>query len=157
RGGEKAWSWIKKGIPLRVEVGPRDMQKNSVFVGRRDHAPKDKQSVGRDEFIAGIADLLDAIQDSLLNKAKKFRDENTKELSTEAEFIEFFTPQNLDEPEIHGGFASVGFCCDTELEEKISKKHKVTVRCIPTATSDEVVPCVFTGKPGKRVVFAKSY
>ncbi|MEM7792099.1 MAG: proline--tRNA ligase, partial [Verrucomicrobiota bacterium] len=46
RGGEKAWSWIKKGIPLRVEVGPRDMQKNSVFVGRRDHAPKDKQSVG---------------------------------------------------------------------------------------------------------------
>ncbi|MEM1223503.1 MAG: proline--tRNA ligase [Verrucomicrobiota bacterium] len=157
RGGEKAWSWIKKGIPLRVEVGPRDMQKNSVFVGRRDRAPKDKQSVGRDEFVAGIAGLLDAIQDSLLNKAKQFREEHTKEITTEAEFIEFFTPENPANPEIHGGFASVGFCCDAELEEKISKEHKVTVRCIPTETLDEVVKCAFTGKPGKRVIFAKSY
>jgi len=70
---------------------------------------------------------------------------------------EFFTPQNKGNPEIHGGFATMGFCCDAELEARIAKEHKVTVRCIPIATQDEVVPCVFTGKPGKRVLFAKSY
>ena len=157
RGGEKSWGWIKKGIPLRVEVGPRDMEGGSVFVGRRDRAPKDKQSIARDQFVAEIADLLDEMQAALLAKAKAFRDANTREITTEAEFVEFFTPKNVEQPEIHGGFASMGFCCDAELEDKIAKEFKVTVRCIPTATADEIVPCVFTGKPGKRVIFAKSY
>ena len=157
RGGEKAWSWIKKGIPLRVEVGPRDMESGSVFVGRRDRAPKDKQGVPRDTFVSSIADLLDEMQAGLLAKAQAFRKEHTREITSEAEFIEFFTPQNKENPEIHGGFASMGFCCDAELEDRIAKQYKVTVRCIPNATVDEVIPCVFTGQPGKRVVFAKSY
>ncbi|HBR94379.1 MAG TPA: proline--tRNA ligase, partial [Opitutae bacterium] len=154
RGGEKSWGWIKKGIPLRVEVGPRDMEAGNVFVGRRDRAPKDKQSIPRDQFVSGVADLLDEMQAGLLAKAKAFRKAHTREITTEAEFVEFFTPKGN---EIHGGFASMGFCCDAELEEKIAKQYKVTVRCIPNATVDEVVPCVFTGKPGKRVIFAKSY
>jgi prolyl-tRNA synthetase len=157
RGGEKAWAWIKKGIPLRVEVGPRDMESGSVFVGRRDRAPKDKQSIPRDAFVAGITDLLEEMQAGMLAKAKAFRDEHTREITSEAEFIEFFTPKNADAPEIHGGFASMGFCCDAQLEDKIAKQYKVTVRCIPNASADEVVPCVFTGQPGKRVIFAKSY
>ncbi|MEO0510383.1 MAG: proline--tRNA ligase [Verrucomicrobiota bacterium] len=157
RGGEKAWSWIKKGIPVRVEVGPRDMENDSVFVGRRDRAPKDKQSIDRSKFVSGITALLDEIQDSLLAKAKGYLEEHTREITSEAEFIEFFTPQNKENPEIHGGFASMGFCCDAELEDKISKEYKATVRCIPTSTASEEVPCVFTGKPGKRVIFAKSY
>lgn len=157
RGGEKAWGWIKKGIPVRVEVGPRDMANNSVFVGRRDRAPKDKQGVDRAEFVGGVSALLDEIQDNLLARAKKFRKEHTREITTEEEFIEFFTPKNKDNPEIHGGFASMGFCCDSELEDQIAKKYKVTVRCIPNATLNEKVPCVFTSKPGKRVIFAKSY
>ena len=157
RGGEKAWSWIKKGIPLRVEVGPRDMDADSVFVGRRDRAPKDKQSIPRGQFVAGIADLLDEMQAGLLAKAKTFRQQHTREISTEAEFIDFFTPKNADNPEIHGGFASIGFCCDSELEDRIAKRYKVTVRCIPNQTVNEIVPCVFTGRPGKRVIFAKSY
>ncbi|MGB0744596.1 MAG: aminoacyl--tRNA ligase-related protein [Opitutales bacterium] len=157
RGGEKAWNWIKKGIPIRAEVGPRDMENNSVFVGRRDHPPKDKQGIGRAEFVAGISALLDEIQDNLLARAKAFREEHSREFSSEAEFVEFFTPRNRENPEMHGGFASVGFCCDPDLEDKIAKEHKVTVRCIPNATAGETVPCIFTGKPGKRVVFAKSY
>jgi len=157
RGGEKAWGWIKKGIPLRVEVGPRDMESGSVFVGRRDRAPKDKQSIPRDAFVAGITDILEEMQAGMLAKAKAFRDEHTREITSEAEFIEFFTPKNADAPEIHGGFASMGFCCDAQLEDKIAKQYKVTVRCIPNASVDEVVPCVFTGQPGKRVIFAKSY
>ena len=157
RGGEKTWSWIKKGVPVRVEVGPRDMEANSVFVGRRDRAPKDKQGIGRAEFVSGIAALLDEIQDNLLARAKAFRKEHTREITSEAEFVEFFTPHNVDQPEAHGGFASMGFCCDPELEDKIAKEHKVTVRCIPEETVGETVPCAFTGKPGKRVIFAKSY
>lgn len=157
RGGEKAWGWIKQGIPLRVEVGPRDMENDSVFVGRRDRAPKDKQSFGRADFVTGVVDLLEEMQAGLLAKAKAFRKANTREITTEAEFVEFFTAKNEKNPEIHGGFASMGFCCDSELEDQISKKYKVTVRCIPTATVKETVPCVFTGKPGKRVIFAKSY
>jgi prolyl-tRNA synthetase len=157
RGGEKTWAWVKKGIPLRVEVGPRDMESGSVFVARRDRAPKDKESIPREAFVAGIVDLLEAIQAGLLARAKAFRKANTCELNSEAEFVEYFTPKNTKQPEIHGGFASVGFCCDAELEARIAKEHKVTVRCIPNATLDETPPCIFTGKPGKRVIFAKSY
>ena len=157
RGGEKAWGWIKKGIPLRVEVGPRDMQAGTVFVGRRDRGPKDKESMPVEQFVSGIANLLDEMQAGLLAKAKAFQKEHTREITTEADFVEFFTPKNVDAPEIHGGFATMGFCCDSELEDKIAKEYKVTVRCIPNATADEVVPCVFTGQPGKRVIFAKSY
>ena len=109
------------------------------------------------QFVSGIANLLDEMQAGLLGKAKAFQKEHTREITTEADFAEFFTPKNIDTPEIHGGFASMGFCCDSELEDKIAKEYKVTVRCIPNATVDEVVTCVFTGQPGKRVIFAKSY
>ena len=157
RGGEKAWDWIKKGIPLRVEVGPRDMEAGTVFLGRRDRGAKDKESMPVEQFVSGIANLLDEMQAGLLAKAKAFQKEHTREITTEADFVEFFTPKNVDAPEIHGGFASMGFCCDSALEDKIAKQYKVTVRCIPIATADEVVPCAFTGQPGKRVIFAKTY
>ena len=152
RGGEKVWHWIKKGIPVRVEIGPRDMEKDSVFVGRRDKAPKDKQSHQRDEFVSGIAALLDEIQDALFARAKKIRTDNTREIKSEAEFKAFFTESGES-----GGFALMGFCCDPELEDQIAKQYKVSVRCIPIATADEAVSCAFTGKPGKRVIFARSY
>jgi prolyl-tRNA synthetase len=97
------------------------------------------------------------MQARLLAKAKSFQKENTRDITNETEFVEFFTPKNTSSPEIHGGFASMGFCCDPELEENISKKYKATVRCIPDISAEEVVPCVFTGLPGKRVIFAKSY
>lgn len=157
RGGEKSWSWVKKGIPVRVEVGPRDLENDAVFFGRRDREVKDKQAMGRSEFVGGIVGLLESIQANLLERARAFRSAHTRELDSEAAFIEFFTPQNSDNPEIHGGFASVGFCCDPELEERIAKQYKVTVRCVPFASEGEEVPCIFTGKPGKRVLFAKSY
>lgn len=152
RGGEKVWHWIKKGIPLRVEIGPRDMENDSVFVARRDKAPKDKQSHQRDAFVSGIASLLDDIQNTLFARAKKFRRDNTREIASEDEFKAFFTDSDKSV-----GFATMGFCCDPELEDEIAKKYKVSVRCIPTETADEEVPCAFTGNPGKRVIFAKSY
>ena len=152
RGGEKVWHWVKKGIPLRIEIGPRDMENDSVFVGRRDKAPKDKQSHKREAFVAGIASLLDEIQNALFARAKKFRNDHTREIDSEDGFKSFFTDSGES-----GGFASMGFCCDPKLEDEIAKKYKVSVRCIPTATADEKIPCAFTGKPGKRVIFARSY
>ncbi|MEL7072461.1 MAG: proline--tRNA ligase [Planctomycetota bacterium] len=72
RGGDKVWGWIKKGIPVRVEVGERDMEAGTVFVGRRDRGHKDKASLLRDEFIAGLPEVLSEIQAGLLAKAKAF-------------------------------------------------------------------------------------
>ena len=157
RGGEKVWHWIKKGIPVRIEIGPRDMENNSVFVGRRDQSPKDKQSHQRDAFVANISDLLNEIQSRLFARAKKFLEDHTREIASETEFKEFFTDTNDGKQTSQGGFASMGFCCDPELEDQIAKKYKVSVRCIPNDTMDEDVPCVFTGKLGKRVIFARSY
>ena len=69
RGGDKVWHWIKKGVPLRLEIGPRDIEKDALFVGRRDRAPKDKQSIARSEFVATVAATLQSIQDELFARA----------------------------------------------------------------------------------------
>ena len=91
RGGDKVWGWIKKGIPVRVEVGERDMEAGTVFVARRDRGHKDKASLPRDEFIAGLPEVLSEIQAGLLAKAKAFRDEHTKVIDDEESFRAFFT------------------------------------------------------------------
>jgi prolyl-tRNA synthetase len=72
RGGEKVWQHIKRGVPLRAEIGPRDVAAGGVFLGRRDKSPKDKSSVPRDEFVATVGSLLDDIQSSLFQKALEF-------------------------------------------------------------------------------------
>ncbi len=164
-GGEKLWSWIKRGVPLRVEVGPRDVQADSVFVGRRDQPHKDKRSIKREEFIATVSDVLQAMQDGLLSKALAFRAEHTRVINAKDKFIKFFTPQAEAQggpTPIHGGFALAHFCGDPELEESIKKEYGVTVRCIPDAGqlegTHEPGKCIFTGKPSAvRHLFAKAY
>lgn len=158
RGGEKMWSWIKKGIPTWIEVGPRDMESGSVFFGRRDLGPKGRKGISRQEFIDGFIDTLDDIQDSILERARNFRESNTVTIDSKEEFYDFFTPKNPEQPEIHGGFVMAHYSGEPELEEKIQAELKVTVRCIPQTDSPEPGTCIFTGKPSKqRVVFAKSY
>jgi prolyl-tRNA synthetase len=158
RGGDKMWGWIKKGIPLTIEVGPRDLDSNQVFVGRRDRDPKDKQSYGVDQFLAELPQLLDSIQNGLLERARQFRDSHTRELNSKEEVYAWFTPQNKERPEIHGGFAMVHWAGGEAEEELLKKDLNVTVRCIPL--DEEAVPgvCPFTGKPSpRRVLLAKSY
>ena len=150
RGGEKTWSWVKKGIPLRVEVGPRDMEKAAVFYARRDKGVKEKVSEAKEQFIQGISSLLESIQSNLFNKAKAFQESNTQVLDTKEAFEAYFASEEA-------GFASVGFCLDPELEDSLAKEFKVTVRCIPNETVEEKAVCIFTGKEGKRVIFARSY
>ncbi len=160
RGGEKIWQWVRKGVPVRLEIGPRDMDKDAVFAGRRDRAPKDKQGVPRQEFVAQIAATLQSIQDGLLSRAKAFRKEHTRRIDSRDEFYEFFTTEREEEGKptpIHGGFALTHFSGEVELEKKIKDDLSVTVRCIPLEKS-EPGTCPFTGKPSaQRVVWAKAY
>jgi prolyl-tRNA synthetase len=160
RGGEKVWHWVRKGVPLRVEIGPRDIDKDAVFVARRDRAPKEKQSVGRGDFVATIAETLAAIQNGLLERARAFRDEHTRKIDDRDEFYRFFTAERAADDEsgpAHGGFALTHFSGDVALEQKIKSDLGVTVRCIPIEKGEPGV-CPFTGKPSaQRVIFAKAY
>ena len=155
RGGEKTWQQIKRGVPLRLEVGPRDVAGDSVFLGRRDKSPKDKQSVLRTELVAGIVSMLDEIQTGLFQRAFAFRKEHTREIDSLEEFREFF--KSTGEKKIEGGFALSPWCEDPKVVT-ILKEMKVTTRCIPEQQEPIDGKCIFTGKPTtKRAVFAKAY
>jgi prolyl-tRNA synthetase len=80
------WHWIKKGVPVRLEIGPRDIEKDSLFVGRRDKDHKDKQSIARPEFIANVATTLQSIQDGLFARAKRYREQHTHRIDTRDAF-----------------------------------------------------------------------
>ncbi|MFL6548329.1 MAG: proline--tRNA ligase [Povalibacter sp.] len=160
RGGEKVWQWIKKGVPVRLEIGPRDMEKDSVFVGRREKPHKEKQSIPRSEFVANIAATLQSIQDTLFARARSYREQHTQVIDTKEAFYEFFTPpasaENAPSP-IHAGFALTHFSGDVELERQIKDDLSVTVRCIPLEKTEPGI-CPFTGKPSaQRVIWAKAY
>lgn len=153
RGGEKAWQYIKQGVPVRVEVGPRDMAKGEVFVGRRDKGPKEKASQTRDAFVQGIGNLLQEIQDGLFERAKKFRDDNIKKITNLADFEKHFTGDENSAP----GFALVPWC-EAGMGHELLGKLKVTPRCAPLTQEAVSGNCIFSGKPAtKWVLFAKSY
>lgn len=158
RGGEKVWSWIKKGVPLYLEIGPRDVAADSVFVGRRDKSRKERYSQTRTEFLASVPSLLDEIQNSLLEKARAFRDSNIRKIDSKDEFYSFFTPANKEKPEIHGGFALCHWNGSPEVESKVKDDLNVTIRCIPLQGPEEHGKCIITGEPStRRVLFAKAY
>jgi len=157
RGGEKNWSWIKRGVPIRVEVGPRDVESGGAMVVRRDQGIRDKQSLTVDEIVGKVPDMLDEIQQSLFDRAKAFREEHTQTIDDWDEFVDYFTPKNKNQPEAHGGFALAHWCGENEVEEQI-KEMKVTIRSIPLDGDDEPGQCIKTGKPSpRRVLFAKAY
>jgi prolyl-tRNA synthetase len=157
-GGVKNWEWIKKGVPLRVEIGPRDLEKGSVVFSRRDREVKARESIPMEEFIARAPEILTSIQDSLYARAEKFRDANTRVINSKKDFYDFFTSKNPEKPEIHGGFALAHWNGSREVEEQIKNDLKVTIRVIPLDDSSERGQCIFTGESGaRRVIWAKSY
>ena len=158
RGGEKVWSWVKKGVPIRLEIGPRDIAADSVFAGRRDRPPKQRAGMPRSEFIETLPKQLDEIQDGLLERARQFREANTVRIDGKQEFYDYFTPKNREKPEIHGGFALCHWSGESEVEEQIKNDLQVTIRCLPLEGEAEPGTCPFSGKPSpRRVVFAKAY
>ena len=157
RGGEKTWSWVKKGVPLLLEIGPRDVESGKVFMSRRDDRAN-KQAIDRAEFISSATEILENIQQSLYARALSFQQEHTRTIESKEEFYAFFTPKNENKPEIHGGFVLAHWNGSAEVEEQIKKDLKVTIRCIPDSLPVEAGTCIFTGEPSaQRVLFAKAY
>jgi prolyl-tRNA synthetase len=153
---DKKWHWIKKGVPLRVEVGPRDIAEGKVMVARRDVAGK-PEPIATGELVTNIARTLGTVQQSLFDRAARLREDASVRIDTLKEFEAFFTPKDEERPEIHGGLAYSHFVDSAEMDEKL-KALKVTARCIPLDAEEEPGKCIFTGRAAnRRGVFAKAY
>ncbi|MES2121991.1 MAG: proline--tRNA ligase [Chlamydiota bacterium] len=158
RGGEKMWSWVKKGVPMRIEVGPRDIASDKIPVMRRDRGHKESTPQSRQELLDTVLGQLDDIQQNIFQRALTFRDSHIKKIDTKEEFYAFFTPKNAENPEIHAGFALSHWAEDPEVEEKIKTELGVTIRCIPLDSEPEEGVCPVSGKKSRRrVIYAKSY
>jgi len=158
QSGVKNWNWIKKGIPLRVEIGPRDLENGTVFVGRRDRGAKDKTTYSMSSFPNDVPGLLDEIQDAYYQQALAFREAHTRIIDDRDSFYDYFTPGNVEKPEIHGGFALTHWNGSAAVEEQVKNDLKVTIRCIPDDGEPEAGTCPFSGDSSpQRVVWAKSY
>lgn len=158
RGGEKNWDWIKKGVPVRIEAGPRDRDNNSVTLYRRDRPHQEKEVVALDQLPERLVQILDEMQRGYFESAKQYRDANIrKDITTLQELQAFFTPKNVNQPEIHGGFVLAKWCGDPETEGLLAEQ-KVTIRCLPLQQSGTQGTCVLTGRPATLdAIFAKSY
>lgn len=151
RGGEKSWSWIKKGIPLRLEVGLRELEAGQFNLLRRDRPHREGTPLSFEGIEREIVSILEAMQQNLLAKATAFRERRTFVLNTYEEFSEFFRSSE-------GGFALCHWNGDPKIEERVKEEFNVTIRCIPFHLSQEEGKCLFTGeRSAQRVIFAKSY
>jgi prolyl-tRNA synthetase len=154
RGGEKNWYHVKRGVPIRVEIGPRDIAAGTIVFTRRDQQQKTQCPI--DQFVAQVAHDLDQMQSGLFQRAEDLRREHSREINTLEEFREFFTPKNPAKPEIHGGFAWC-FAAECPQMDSLLQELKVTVRCLPH-DHPQSGPCLFSGTPGApRTLFAKAY
>jgi prolyl-tRNA synthetase len=150
-GGEKAWSWVKKGVPIRVEIGQKEHQNKAVFVGRRDQEYKDRFVQSRQEFLSTVTTQLNEIQATLFKRAKDFQQQHMAQIDNKADFYEFFKQTD-------GGFAVAHWNGDAEIEATVKQDLNVTIRCIPLMDSPEPGKCIFSGEESpQRVIFAKSY
>jgi len=148
RPGWKFAEYEMKGIPVRIALGARDLEKNVAEVVRRD--TKEKSSVSLDGLTNYVIDLLDDIQKSMFKKAKAFREEHTSRADEWNEFERIL--------EEKGGFISAHWDGTAETEEAIKEKTKATIRCIPLNAERENGKCILTGKPSsQRVLFARAY
>ena len=146
--GFKFAEYELKGVPVRIAIGPRDIENNTLEVARRDTFEKEVKS--QDGIENYIDDLLNQIQDNIYNKALKFREENTHKVDSYEEFKDII--------ENKGGFVLAHWDGTVETEQKIKNETKATIRCIPFDSPEEDGKCILTGKPSKkRALFAKAY
>ncbi len=147
--GFKFNDWEMRGVPLRLEIGPKDVAKGSVALARRDVPGREGKSfVSQDGLAEQVRKTLDDIQAALLARATAFRDENTHEPATYDEFKEI----------VRSGFAYAWWCEDADCEAKIKAETKATTRCIPLDQPDESGQCIYCGTPADtRIYFARTY
>ena len=145
--GEKFYYWERKGVPLRIEIGPKDVQEEKAVLVRRDTG--EKKEVSLSKVLEETKTLLDDIQSSLYRKASQRLKEKTKEVDAWDDFVKEIKEDN---------FVLAHWCGEREIEEKIQEETGATIRCIPFDSPEEEGKCVKTGKPSKkRVVFGKAY
>jgi len=146
--GWKFAQYELQGVPVRIAIGPKDLEKGSVELARRDTLSK--EIVMHAEVVDRVKDLMIEIQENLYGKARNFRDQNITEVNTIEEFKEVLKSK--------GGFISAHWDGTSETELKIKDKTKATIRCIPLEGKKEDGKCVLTGNPSaQRVLFAKAY
>ncbi|MEN2486962.1 proline--tRNA ligase [Flavobacterium sp. B11] len=146
--GFKFAEWELKGVPVRIAVGPKDLENGTFEVARRDNLTK--EVVSSEKIVEHVNDLLEQIQTDLFTRALDYRNTHITEVNNFEEFKEVL--------EGKGGFLSAHWDGTAETEEKIKELTKATIRCIPLDAIEEAGTCVFTGKPSsKRVLFAKAY
>lgn len=137
-----------KGVPLRIAIGPKDLEKGTVEMARRDTLTK--EIVKTTSVVARVEALLEEIQDNLFTKAINYRTTHTTKVSNYDEFKKVLNEK--------GGFISAHWDGTSETEEKIKKETKATIRCIPLDTDNEAGTCIVTGKvSARKVLFAKAY
>ncbi|WP_291275910.1 proline--tRNA ligase [Flavobacterium sp.] len=146
--GFKFAEWELKGVPVRLAIGPNDLENGTYEVARRDTLTK--EVVSKDGIVAYLQGLLAQIQADLYQKAFDFRDEHITEVNSWDEFVEVLENKT--------GFIAAHWDGTAETEEKIKEMTKATIRCIPLDRVEELGSCVLTGRPSKgRVLFAKAY
>ncbi|PXY45766.1 proline--tRNA ligase [Flavobacterium hydrophilum] len=146
--GFKFAEWELKGVPVRIAVGPKDLENGTFEVARRDTLSK--ETVSGEGIVNYINDLLEQIQADLFNKALDYRNAHITEVNSFEEFKEVLDGK--------GGFVSAHWDGTAATEEKIKDLTKATIRCIPLSHVEEAGTCVFTGNSSmKRVLFAKAY
>ncbi len=156
RGGDKKWQWIKKGVPICLEVGLRDIGNDSVCISRRDRPATEKLNMLTNAFVAHITETLDEIQHNLYTRADQYRSENSREINNYDDFKAFFSADEEDLT-INGGFVKC-FAVDDPAINEYLKPLKVTARCIPIEQDGFEGKCIFTGqKTNKKIIFAKAY
>jgi prolyl-tRNA synthetase len=139
-----------KGVPIRIAIGPRDLENGTVEIARRDTLSKEQFELTSQPISEKISGMLEEIQMSIYSKAFKFREEMTTEVNSWDEFKEVL--------ELKTGFLSAHWDGTAETEEKIKDLTKATIRCIPLDRKEEAGVCVYSGKPSiGRVLFAKAY
>lgn len=148
RPGFKFAEYEMKGVPVRIGIGKRDLEKGQVEIARRD--TKEKYSCSLDDCSAHVAELMDIIQANLLDRAKAYRTEHSTHVDTFEEFKAAIDGK--------GGFVYAHWDGTAETEDKIKELTKASIRCIPNDAKEEEGSCILTGKPSKRrVIFAKAY
>lgn len=148
--GWKFAEYELKGVPVRIAMGPRDLENGTIEIARRDTLTKESFNLSEMPVAQKISELLEEIQNNIYNKALNFRTEKTTEVNSWDEFVSVL--------EEKGGFVSAHWDGTTDTEEKIKELTKATIRCIPLDRKEEEGKCVLTGKPSSgRVFFAKAY
>ncbi|MGR3972967.1 MAG: proline--tRNA ligase [Candidatus Rhabdochlamydia sp.] len=155
RGGEKNWGWIKKGIPLRIEVGLREIQQGALSLFRRDKPHKESLTLSQEELLGRFKEILDEMQHNLYIKALSHQEAHITSLNSQEAFYTHFQSEETGKKE---GFVTAHWSGDPEVERKIKEELGVTIRCIPLDGDQEEGICPISGKPSSlRVIYAKAY